>query len=115
ARLGDQEAVEISVYKEGDANTVSVARAVKQRLARLALPPEMKTTIVADQSKFIEDAIADVTSAGWIGALLAVLVLVAFLRQPGTTPIVALTTPVSVFATLIIMYRLALSLNRMPV
>ena len=113
ARLGDQEAVEISVYKEGDANTVSVARAVKQRLARLALPPEMKTTIVADQSKFIEDAIADVTSAGWIGALLAVLVLFAFLRQLATTLIVALTIPVSVFATFIIMYRFGLSFNLM--
>src|SRR5262245_26135161 len=113
ARLGGDEAVEISVYKEGDANTVSVARAVKHRLAHLALPPEMKTTIVADQSKFIEEAIADVTSAGWLGALLAVLVLFAFLRQLGTTLIVALTIPVSVFATFVIMYRFGLSFNLM--
>src|SRR5262245_55000975 len=113
ARLGGDEAVEISVYKEGDANTVSVARAVKHRVQHLQLPPEMKLVTVADQSRFIEDAIADVTSAGWLGALLAVVVLFAFLRQLGTTLIVALTIPVSVFATFIIMYRFGLSFNLM--
>jgi HAE1 family hydrophobic/amphiphilic exporter-1 len=113
ARLGTEEAVEISVYKEGDANTVSVARAVKHRVHDLKLPPEMKIVTVADQSRFIEDAIADVTSAGWLGALLAVVVLFAFLRQLGTTLIVALTIPVSVFATFIIMYRFGLSFNLM--
>jgi len=113
ARLGGDEAVEISVYKEGDANTVSVARAVEKRIHRLQLPAEMKLVTVADQSRFIEDAIADVTSAGWLGALLAVVVLFAFLRQLGTTLIVALTIPVSVFATFIIMYRFGLSFNLM--
>src|SRR5262245_56069703 len=113
ARLGGDEAVEISVYKEGDANTVAVARAVKKRIQRLALPTEMKLVNVADQSRFIEDAIADVTSAGWLGALLAVVVLFAFLRQLGTTLIVALTIPVSVFATFVIMYRFGLSFNLM--
>jgi HAE1 family hydrophobic/amphiphilic exporter-1 len=113
ARLGGDEAVEISIYKEGDANTVSVARAVKRRIQHLQLPPEMKLVTVADQSRFIEDAIADVTSAGWLGALLAVVVLFAFLRQLGTTLIVALTIPVSVFATFVIMYRFGLSFNLM--
>ena len=113
ARLAGDEAVEIAIYKEGDANTVSVARAVKKRLQRLQLPTEMKLATVADQSRFIEDAIADVTSAGWLGALLAVVVLFAFLRQLGTTLIVALTIPVSVFATFVIMYRFGLSFNLM--
>src|SRR6185369_6765750 len=113
ARLAADEAVEISVYKEGDANTVSVARSVKKRIDRLQLPTEMKLVTVADQSRFIEEAIADVTSAGWLGALLAVVVLFAFLRQLGTTLIVALTIPVSVFATFIIMYRFGLSFNLM--
>ena len=113
ARLAGEEAVEIAVYKEGDANTVSVARAVMHRVQRLQLPREMKLATVADQSRFIEDAISEVTSAGWLGALLAVVVLFAFLRQLGTTLIVALTIPVSVFATFVIMYRFGLSFNLM--
>lgn len=113
ARLEGHEAVEISVYKEGDANTVAVARAVKHRIDRLQLPPQMKIATVADQSKYIDGAIRDVTDAAWLGGLFAVLVLFAFLRQLGTTIIVALSIPVSVLATFIIMYRLGLSLNLM--
>ncbi len=113
ARLGEKEAVEISIYKEGDANTVAVARAVKRRVQRLELPPEMKLVTVADQSRFIEQAIGEVRDSAWQGGLLAVLVLFAFLRQLGTTFIVALSIPVSVFATFIIMYRFGLSLNIM--
>ena len=113
ARLDGQEAVEISVYKEGDANTVAVARAVKRRVDRLQLPPPLKLVQVADQSRFIESAIREVTDAAWQGGLLAVLVLFAFLRRLGTTLIVALGIPVSVFASFVIMYRLGLSLNLM--
>jgi len=112
-RLGSEEAVEISVYKEGDANTVAVAGAVQRRLKRLELPPEMKIVTVADQSRFIKNAIDEVTGSAWEGALLAVLVLFAFLRQLRTTLVVALSIPVSVFATFIFMYRLGLSLNIM--
>src|SRR5262249_4146057 len=54
ARVNGEEAVEISVYKEGDANTVTIARAVKRHLHKLALPSEMKLVTVADQSRFIE-------------------------------------------------------------
>ena len=113
ARLDGKEAVEVSVYKEGDANTVSVARAVKRRVDRLQLPPEMKLVAVADQSRFIENAIQDVIGSAWQGGLLAVLVLFAFLRQLGTTMIVAIGMPVSVFATFVIMYRMGVSLNLM--
>jgi len=113
ARLDGREAVEISIYKEGDANTVAVARAVKHRMNRLQLPAPMKLVTVADQSKYIDGAIHDVTEAAWLGGLLAVLVLFAFLRQLGTTIIVALSIPVSVLATFIIMYRFGLSLNLM--
>jgi HAE1 family hydrophobic/amphiphilic exporter-1 len=113
ARLGRQEAVEISVYKEGDANTVAVAAAVQRRIKRLELPPEMKLVPVADQSRFIQSAIDEVTGSAWEGAVLAVLVLFAFLRRLRTTLVVALSIPVSVFATFIFMYRLGLSLNIM--
>ena len=113
ARVGAKEAVEIAIYKEGDANTVAVARAVKKRLQRIELPPEMKLVQVADQSKFIEGAIDDVTSAALVGGLLAVLVLFAFLRDLRSTATIAISIPISVMVTFVIMYRFGLSLNLM--
>jgi len=112
-RVGRDEAVEISVYKEGDANTVNVARTVKKRLDRLALPHEMKTTIVADPSRFIERAVSDVVEAALIGGLLSILVIFAFLRDVRSTLIISISIPLSVFATFVAMYRLGLSLNLM--
>lgn len=112
-RVGRDEAVEISVYKEGDANTVAVARTVKKRLERLPLPREMKTTIVADPSRFIERAVRDVVDAALIGGLLSILVIFSFLRDVRSTLIISLSIPLSVFATFVAMYRLGLSLNLM--
>ena len=113
ARLDGREAVEIAVYKEGDANTVSVAQAVQRHVKALKLPPELSMATVADQSRYIENALRDVIDSGWQGGLLAVIVLFAFLRNLRTTLIVALAIPVSVLATFIFMYRLGLSLNLM--
>jgi HAE1 family hydrophobic/amphiphilic exporter-1 len=113
ARVNGRESVEISIYKEGDANTVSVARAVKSRLERLQLPADMHLVTVADQSQFIEEAIHSVIEAALIGSLLSILVIFGFLRDLRSTIIISLSIPVSVFATFVIMYRLGLSLNLM--
>jgi HAE1 family hydrophobic/amphiphilic exporter-1 len=113
ARVNGREAVEISVYKEGDANTVTVARSVKHHMDRLSLPAEMKLVTVADQSRFIQGAIGEVVSSALIGGLLAILVLFAFLRDVRSTLVIGLSIPVSVLATFIIMYRFGLSLNLM--
>jgi HAE1 family hydrophobic/amphiphilic exporter-1 len=113
ARVGQDEAVELAVYKEGDANTVAVARSVKVRLKRLQLPTGMKLLTVADQSRFIESSVRDVVDAAWIGGLLAILVIFAFLRDLRSTVIISLSIPLSVFATFVAMYRMGLSLNLM--
>jgi len=113
ARVGRDEAVEIAIYKEGDANTVAVARTVKARLKRFPLPSGMKLMTVADQSRFIEQSVRDVVNAAWIGGLLAVIVIFAFLRDLRSTLIISLSIPLSIFATFVAMYRMGLSLNLM--
>jgi HAE1 family hydrophobic/amphiphilic exporter-1 len=114
-RLGGAEAVEIAIYKEGDANTVSVARAVDEHLARAraALPKGMKVVQVYDQSRFIRQSTNEVISAAIIGGLLAVLVLYFFLENLWATVIIGLSIPISVIATFNLMYGTNLTLNIM--
>jgi HAE1 family hydrophobic/amphiphilic exporter-1 len=114
-RIDGREAVELAIYKEGDANTVAVAEAVHQRLDRLEqrLPDDMELVKVYDQSVFIANAIDEVIHAGLIGGLLAVLVLYLFLRDLKTTLIIGTTIPVSVIATFNLMYGAGLTLNIM--
>ncbi len=114
-RIDGREAVEIAIYKEGDANTVAVAQAVAARLHEVeaALPDDLVLTKVYDQSVFISQALDEVVNAGLIGGLLAILVLYLFLRDLRTTLIIGLTIPVSVIATFNLMYGADLSLNIM--
>jgi HAE1 family hydrophobic/amphiphilic exporter-1 len=115
ARIDGRESVTLNVYKEGDANTVQVARAVKARLPQIlkALPEGLRLTTIFDQSLFIEGSVGEVIGNGWQGGLLAILVIFLFLREPRSTTVIGLTIPISVVATFFIMYQMGLSLNIM--
>lgn len=114
-RMNGVEAVEVAIYKEGDANTVSVARAVERRLKRVEdlLPENIKLVKLYDQSVFITQAVNEVIQAGLIGGILAIVILYFFLNNFWATAIISLSIPVSVIATFNLMYGADLTLNIM--
>jgi len=116
-RVNGAESVEISIYKEGDANTVTAAQNIKARLAEWQdgskLPPGVTLTVLFDQSRFIRQAVDEVRNAALIGGLLAVMLLLFFLRDLRSTLIIATSIPISIVATFIAMYRMDISLNIM--
>jgi len=114
-RVNGNESVELAIYKEGDANTVQVAKRIERRLetVRDALPEDIELVKIYDQSKFIGAAIDQVTSAAIYGGLLAIMVLYGFLRDSRATTIIALAIPVSVIGTFLLMYTNDVSLNIM--
>ncbi|MFH1311960.1 MAG: efflux RND transporter permease subunit, partial [Candidatus Eisenbacteria bacterium] len=115
SRLGGIEAVEVAIYKEGDANTVTVARQVESRLrhVRDMLPAGVRLVKVYDQSTFIRQSVNEVIRAAVIGGILAVVILYFFLRSFWTTVIISFSIPVSVIATFNLMYGADLTLNIM--
>lgn len=114
-RVNGQEAVVLEIFKEGDANTVRVAERVKEAIGPVTrkLPDGMGLTLLYDQSRFIERAIAEVRDALLIGGILAIVVLFLFLRDPRATLIIATSIPISVVATFVLMYYMNVSLNIM--
>ncbi len=114
-RFRGEEAVELAVYKEGDANTVQVARAITRRLDNIAeeLPESIAVASGADQSRFIEASIQEVLSNAAIGGAAAILVLLLFLKNLRTTLIIGVSIPISVIATFFLMYRSGTTLNIM--
>ena len=114
-RVNGLEAIEIAMYKEGDANTVAVAAAIDERMAEIAadLPASYEIVKIYDQAEFISAAIAEVRSAAIIGAVFAVIVLYLFLKDVRSTLIVTATIPVSVLATFILMDAFDITLNIM--
>lgn len=114
-RINGDEAVELAVYKEGDANTVAVAEAVQRTISRIndQLPAGMRLTTVQDQSVFISQAISEVVWNAVLGGILAALVLFFFLRNAWITAVISVSIPVSVIATFNVMYGTGISLNIM--
>ena len=114
-RLGGREAVELAIYKEGDANTVSTADAISKKIEeiRKEIPGDVELTVIDDQSQFIRHAISDVKMDAVIGGALAVLIIFLFLRDGWSTFVIALSLPVSIIATFFFMGRFGLSLNVM--
>jgi HAE1 family hydrophobic/amphiphilic exporter-1 len=114
-RVNGLECVEIAAFKEGDANTVTVARLLEDRINewKPKLPEGYALTVMFDQSHFIEQSISEVRNSAIIGGILAIIVLFLFLRELRSTAIIALSIPLSVIATFMLMYRLDISLNVM--
>ncbi|MYF31587.1 MAG: efflux RND transporter permease subunit [Gammaproteobacteria bacterium] len=114
-RVDGNEAIEIAMYKEGDANTVAVAAAIHQRMDEIAadLPANYELVTIYDQAEFISAAIDEVRYAAIIGGLLAVIVLYLFLKDVRSTLIVTATIPVSVLATFVLMDAFDITLNIM--
>lgn len=114
-RLGGKEAVELAIYKEGDANTVSTAEALRARLEQIKgqVPGDAELTTIEDQSRFIEHAISDVKKDAVIGGILAILIIFLFLRDGWSTFVISLSLPVSIITTFFFMGQLGLSLNVM--
>ena len=117
-RIDGREAVEISVYKEGGTNTVTVASAVLDRVEQLEeeirqIDPQLELTVLTDQSRYIRDSVSAVIETALIGGSLAIVVLFLFLRSAPKTLIIGISIPVSVVATFFLMYVSGVSLNIM--
>ncbi len=113
-RINGQSGVTLEVHRMGTANTVKVAAAVRDALDDITSDMKgLQAVIGMDQSYFIELAIGTVQKNLLIGAGLAILVLLLFLRDIRATLVVAVSIPFSLIATFVFMYGGKLSLNTM--
>jgi HAE1 family hydrophobic/amphiphilic exporter-1 len=115
SRLNGISSVTLVVSKQSGENTVKVADAVKDRLARLVptLPKDIKTEVLADQSVFIKQAISSIQTHLIEGSLLAAVVIFLFLANIRTTLIAAIAIPASIISTFGLMKAMGFTLNQL--
>jgi HAE1 family hydrophobic/amphiphilic exporter-1 len=114
-RAAKPNAVLVEVQKMEGRNTVAVINRVKAALRRLkeSLPPSVAIEPRIDYSVSIMESISSLTDAAWQGGLLAMLVLVFFLRNTRSVLIVSLSIPLSIIATFTLMDFAKIDLNIM--
>ena len=115
ARFNSQRGVSLEIRRRSGANTVAVARAVREEVAQIAssLPNGMQILIARDTAVFIEDSISSVFQDMTLGGILVVLVVLLFLRNRRSTFIAALAIPSCVFASFTFFYVAGFTLNVM--
>jgi hydrophobic/amphiphilic exporter-1 (mainly G- bacteria), HAE1 family len=113
-RVDGRPGIRMAVHKQSGTNTVSVAREVLRELERVNQDlPHIRLIPIIDTSDYIQRSISNVGSSLLYGGLLAVLVLLYFLRNVRSTAIVAVSIPISVIATFALMYFGGFTLNLM--
>jgi CzcA family heavy metal efflux pump len=105
----------MSILKAGTASTISVVQGVRDLLPRVAqtLPPELKIQPLADQSIFVKSAINGVIREALIAACLTALMILLFLGSWRTTLIIAVSIPLSILTSVIILSALGQTINIM--
>ncbi|RCW52562.1 MULTISPECIES: efflux RND transporter permease subunit [Halanaerobium] len=110
--LNGQESIGLSIQKQGDSNTVSVANEVKKAVDEMREEiPGVDIQITSNNAEYIENSISSVLQNFIIGGILAVIILFIFLRNFSSTIVIATAIPISVLATFSLMYFADLSLN----
>ncbi len=113
-RLNGQPAVGVIITKQSAANTIATSNAVKEKLQEVhKLYPQLKFGLAYDQAQFIQASIDDVELNALLGGVLAVLILLFFLRNIRSTLVVALSIPISIISTFALLYISGFTLNTM--
>ncbi|MBB1362846.1 MULTISPECIES: efflux RND transporter permease subunit [unclassified Shewanella] len=111
---GNKEAmIGLGVSKQSTANTLEVARAANALVDKLnpTLPAGMEIKRSYDSSVFIEASIDEVYQTLFIAMVLVIIVIYLFLGSVRAMLIPAITVPVSLMGTFIVLYALGYTIN----
>ncbi|CAM3915573.1 efflux RND transporter permease subunit [Alkalicoccus chagannorensis] len=117
-RLNQDPSIQLDVMFESDANTSGAATAFREELDSLLEDDnydDLEAVILYDEGEFIDEAINSVLLALISGAVLAMVVLFAFLRNLKTPLIIGLAIPLSVITTFALFFFTDISLNLMTI
>jgi CzcA family heavy metal efflux pump len=105
----------LSIMKAGTASTISRVKGVRELLPRVAqtLPPQLKIQPLADQSIFVSAAVSGVIREAIIAACLTALMILLFLGSWRSTLIIAISIPLSILTSVIVLSLLGQTINIM--
>nr|WP_238482628.1 efflux RND transporter permease subunit [Lederbergia galactosidilytica] len=114
SRTNGEDAIAIQVVKGQEANTVDVVNEVKKLIEEEEKNIDgLVIDISLDQGEPIEDSIATMIEKALFGGLIAVLIILLFLRDFKSTIISIVSIPVSIFMAMLLLHWMDITLNMM--
>ncbi len=113
-RFNGKSAVGIIISKQSGVNTISTAQGVLDRIEQVKkLYPDLTFGLAYNQAAYIQDSVNNVRDSAIIGGILAILILMFFLRNIRSTLVVALSIPTSIISTFALIYMCGFTINTM--
>ncbi len=114
-RVNGSRAILMSIMKTGSSSTLDIIKGVRGVLANIKdqLPPELQIHALSDQSIFVRGAIDGVVREALIAACLTAIMILVFLGSFRSTVIIAVSIPLSILCSLIMLYVLGETVNIM--
>jgi HAE1 family hydrophobic/amphiphilic exporter-1 len=111
----EENIIRVSITKSSDGNVVNIAKDVQKRLPVLQkeMPEGVQLEVIRDDSTFIRDTVSDTLGNILMGILLTGLILFLFLHDLRSTLIVALSMPISIISTFVLLRMAGFTLNIM--
>lgn len=112
-----KEGILIAVIKQPNSNLLNVSDLMKAKIKdlRKILPPDVTLKPYYVQADFVRDSVKSVTDSLWLGLLLAIVVAIIFLRSLKASATLLIIIPITLGATLIVMYAIGYTLNIMTI
>jgi len=112
SRVNGQPGLTLMINKQSGANTVSVAQGVRAELEKLRLElPSTNFEIIMDQSEYIEQSISNLVKSAIEGGILAIFVILIFLRNFRSTMIISTSIPIAIVGAFVLLYFNNMNLN----
>lgn len=114
-RVNGQRSVLLTVLKSGQTSTLDIISGIKSLLPQIeaGLPPQLHINPLADQSLFVRASIDGVIKEATIAACLTGLMILMFLGNWRSTVIIAVSIPLSILTSIIVMSALGETINIM--
>ena len=114
-RVDGRRAILMSIMKTGSASTLDIIEGVRTKIDSIKgqLPPQLKISALSDQSIFVRGAIKGVVREGIIAACLTGIMILIFLGSWRSTLIIAVSIPLSILCSLLMLSALHETINIM--
>jgi len=114
-RVDGQRASLITVLKTGNASTLDIIANVRKQLPQISaqLPPALQIQPIADQSVFVKSAISGVVREAVLAGCLTATMILIFLGSWRSTLIIAVSIPLSIICSLLMLAALGETINIM--
>ncbi len=112
ALINGEEGIILTIQKQSTANVVDISEKINKEIDVIGKDyPDIHISMLSDTAEYITTSIDNIVSTSFQAAIMAIIVLFIFLRDPKTSLIIGISIPTSIVATFGLMYLCGMSMN----